>query len=145
VPNGRILMAQEQREIVDLTTVALQADANAPDVVACDDGALFLTHYARLLRAGQAPHLSVLDLRVPGNVSGAAAAIGARSVERGLGQSAIPILFHTAESAGDDLRALLGRVGRAVHLQRNAELPAEEQSRRLAIAIGKLLQQIGGR
>jgi hypothetical protein len=138
-------MAQELRSIVDLTTTALQADSNAPDVVACDDGALFLTHYARLLRAGQAPRLSVLDPRVTGSVSGAAAAIGARSVERGLGHPPIPILFHTAEPAGDDMRALLGRVGRAVHLQRNAELPAEEQSRRLAIAIGKLLQQIGGK
>jgi hypothetical protein len=145
VPNGRILMAQELRSVVELTTTALQADANAPDVVACDDGALFLTQFTRLVRAGQAPRLSILDPRLAGGVSGAAAAIGARSVERGLGLSPIPILFHTAEPAGDELRALLGRVGRAVHLQRNVDLPVEEQSRRLAIAIGKLLLQIGGK
>lgn len=143
--NGRILVAQELRSIVDLTTTALQADPNAPDVVACEDGALFLTQYTRLLRAGQAPRLSILDPRLGGSVTGAAAAIGARSVERGLGIAPIPILFHTAESAGDEMRALLGRVGRAVHLQRNAELPLAEQGRRLAIAIGKLLQQIGGK
>ena len=40
---------------------------------------------------------------------------------------------------------MLARVGRAVHLQRLADLPVEEQARRLAIAVEKLLVQLGGK
>lgn len=142
--NGSILMAQELRALVDVTAATLQARPDAPEVVGCDDGALFLTQYTRLLRAGQTPRLCVLDTRLPG-LPTLAIALGVRAVERGLGIPPTPILFHTAEPASDELRQLLTRVGRAVHLQRTAELPVEEQGRRLTIAVEKLLVQLGGK
>ena len=142
--NGRILMAQELRGLVEAAATALQARPDGPEVIACEDGGIFLTHYARLLRAGQPPRLCVLDTRLPG-LPAMAAGLGARAVERGLGLPPVPILFHTAEGASDELRQMLGRVGRAVHLQRLAELPLEEQARRLSIAVEKLLVQLGGK
>lgn len=142
--NGRILMAQEVRALVDHCASALQARPDAPEVVACEDGGQFLTHYTRLVRAGQAPRLCIFDPRL-GGLPALAVGLGVRAVERGLGLPPTPLLLHTAEAATDDIRQLLGRVGRAVHLQRPADLPVEEQARRLGIAIEKLLAQLGGK
>jgi len=144
VANGRILVTQEVRGVAELAGAALQAKPDAPEFVTCEDGGLFLTQFTRLIRAGQPPRLCVLDLRAPG-LGAAVAAYGARAVERGLGLAPTPILFYTAEPAGDELRQLLSRIGRAVHLQRGVELPEEEQARRLSIAVEKLLAQLGAK
>lgn len=137
-------MAQELRGVIESAAAVLHARPDGPEVIACEDGGGFLTQYARLLRGGQPPRLSVLDTRMAG-LPAMAAALGARSVERGLGLPPIPILFHTADGTSDEMRQMLARVGRAVHLQRLADLPVEEQARRLAIAVEKLLVQLGGK
>lgn len=141
---GRILVAQENRALIDRTAASLGATPDNPEVLGSEDGMRFLTHFTRLARAGAPPRLCVIDDPLLG-LGGPVAALCARAVERGLGLAPTPFLFYTPRAADDELKHLLSRVGRAVHLARSADLPVEEQSRRLTIAIEKLLVQLGGK
>ncbi len=142
--NGRILIAQDNRGLMELTAANVGRQANPPEVIVCEDGALLLTQFTRLARSGQGPRLCVVETELKG-LTGVVAAYSMRAVERGLGHGPVPILFYTPEPASDEFKQLLSRVGRAVHLQRATDLPVEELARRLAIAIEKLLAQLGGR
>jgi len=144
VPNGPILFAHADRAFTEALSAALREQPAMPPLVSVADGAAALGEYLRAHRAGAAPRLVIADLALP-RLDGRATALALRATERGLATPPAALLLYTAEAAGDELKALLSRCGRAVHLQRPTALPVAEQARRLMIAIEKLLAQLGGR
>ncbi len=139
---GRMLLADADTKLGERTIEALRAEAG-PEVVWCDSGTKLVSVYARLAKARKPPVLSVLEVGL-GPLDGRAAAQAMRAIEKGLGQPPVPILFYTTAPADDELRGFLSRLGRAVHLQKAADLPTEELAKRLAIAVKRLLAKLGG-
>jgi CheY-like chemotaxis protein len=144
VPHGPILIAHADGTLVEALGASLRDHPAMPPLVGAGDGATLLAEYVRAHRAGTPPRLVIVDLALP-RLDGRATALSLRAAERGLASPPAALLFYTVEAATDDLKALLSRCGRAVHLQRPTALPLAEQVRRLTVAIEKLLAQLGGR
>ncbi len=140
---ARILLAEEAG-LAPFAPTLLGDAADAPKVVPVQDGARCLTAFTKLVKARQPPLLVVLDDPLP-RVTGRGTATAMRAIERGLGLKPTPVLFYTAEAADESLKALLSKLGRAVHLQRPADEPPAEQARRLGVAVGRLLAQLRGK
>jgi CheY-like chemotaxis protein len=137
-----MLLADADAKLGERTIEAVRADAG-PDVVWCDTGTKLVSVYARLAKAKKPPVLSVLELGLA-SLDGRATAQTIRAIEKGLGQPPVPILFYTTAPADEDLRGFLSRLGRAVHLQKAADLPPEELAKRLSVAVKRLLAKLGG-
>jgi len=143
VPNGRIILAEDSRMMAELTADQLRQRPEFPASVVCDDGFRALSVFTKLQRSGQPPSLVILDMHMP-RIGGATTALAMRAVERGLRAPTAPILFYTVDVADEQLKGLLGRVGRAVHLQKAGDARVEEQARRLVVAVERLLAQLRG-
>lgn len=113
-------------------------------ITPCVDGISLLAEYVRRLRAKQPPVMLVCEFELAG-LSGQAAIRAIRAAERGLGVDPVPILAYAAQRADQALTAFIGQVGHLVHLRRPDTTPPDEQARRLDIALGKLLTQLGKR
>ena len=87
--------------------------------------------------------LVVLDEDLP-RVSGRSTALAVRALERAFDLKPTALLLYTEEPADDELKAFLAGLTRAVHLRRRAELPPEEQAKRLGKAVDRLLKQLRG-
>ncbi len=140
---SRILLADGNRALSERTAEALRGRPGAPELVGVEDGGRFLMHFSRLARAGQTPKLCVLETQLA-QVSGGAAALMMRAVERGLSLAPVPLLFYTLDPVDDALKRLIGRLGRAVHLQKAPGLSTDEHSGRLVQALERLMAQLGG-
>jgi CheY-like chemotaxis protein len=139
----RMLLAVDA-ELAPLAAQAIGGLPDAPKVVPVRDGARCLTAYTKLTKANQPPLLIVLDTSLP-RIEGRAAALMVRAIERGAGKSPTAILFYTTEAADNELKALLKQLGRAVHMQRPPTDGPADAARRLGVAVGKLLAQLGGK
>jgi len=115
----------------------------APELVALDDGAKCVGAFTKLAKAGHPPVLVVLDEDLP-RVSGRSTALAVRALERAFDLKPTALLLYTEEPADDELKAFLAGLTRAVHLRRRAELPPEEQAKRLGKAVDRLLKQLRG-
>lgn len=142
VVNERILLG-EDLGLAEHLSVGLSKVADAPDVVGFTDGAELVAAFVRLVNAGQPPQLVILDTALA-RISGHGTALAVRAIERGLGAQPAAILLYTADSPDDALRHLLASLGRAVHLQRPADLSPKDQGKRLAVAVERLMAQLKG-
>lgn len=140
---GRILLA-ENCGLAEPLTVSLSRQQDPPDLVAFQDGAALVAAFVRFLQADQPPQLIIVDQEIA-KISGAGTALAVRAIERGQGAAPAAILLYTAAAADDQLKALLGSLGRAVHLQRPTDVPPKEQAKRLAVAVERLMAQLQGR
>ena len=138
----RILLA-ESGALSETAQQQLAGD-DTVSVVPLADGARCLGAFTKLARAGRPPLMVALAPPLA-RVDGPALALSIRAVERALRvERPTPLLLYTDEP-GDAARPLIGQLGRAVHLQRPADQPSEEQGRRLGVAITRLLSQIRGK
>jgi hypothetical protein len=138
-----MLLCDGDQALGERTVEALKADATAPEVVWCDTGVKLVSVFARLAKMKKPPVLAVLEVELP-MLGGAAAAQALRAIEKGLGLPATPLLFYTTSPADEAFRGFLSHVGRAVHLQKAADVPPDEQAKRLAVAVKRLLAKLGG-
>lgn len=113
-------------------------------ITPCVDGISLLAEYVRRLRAKQQPAMVVCEFELAG-LSGQATVHAIRAAERGLGADPVPILAYADQRVDDEVTGFINQVGHLVHLRRPSASPAPEQARRLEIALGKLLTQLGKR
>lgn len=113
-------------------------------VTPCADGVTLLAEYVRRLRADDPPAMVVCELSLSG-IDGEATIQAMRAAERGMGAQPVPILAYAERRADDALTAFIKTVGHLVHLRRPATAAVPEQTRRLEVALGKLLTQLGKR
>lgn len=140
---GRILLADPNRDLGERAAGLMREAGPGVQLVHCEDGFKCVSVFARLARAKKPPVLIVTDVDLP-TLNGSATAQAVRAIEAGLGLPPTPLLFYTAAPADEAFRGFLTRLGRAVHLQRPDGLPDDEQARRLVAAIGKLLAKLKG-
>lgn len=140
----RILLG-EGGPLTEVATQHLAGQDSSVDIVPLSDGARCIGAFTKLARVRKPPLMVVLSgpldrVDVPG------VALSIRAIERATGaEKATPLLLYTPEAADDDFKAFLKSLGRAVHLQRPVDQRPDEQGRRLANAVMKLLAQVRGK
>jgi len=134
----------ENAGLADHARQALALVPDAPELVALDDGAKCLGAFVKLLHAGKGPLLLILDDPLP-RIGGRGTALAVRAIERAVDAKPTAILFYSDGPSNDELKAVLSNVTRAVHLQRKPSLSEEDQAKRFANAIGRLLAQVRGK
>lgn len=138
----RILVGQDEALVEAARPLVGRLDPEL-DLVGVGDGARCVVAFTKLLRAGKPPLLAVLDDDLA-RIDGEGCARSMRAIERAFDADPVAILFYADQPADDARKALLGQLGRAVHLQRKTDEPVEAQAKRLAKALAKLVSQVRG-
>ena len=138
-----IILAEDDRELARLCSEQLDRLEPSPAVEVRENGSRCIHALTGLLKAGTPPALVVLDLNQQ-TLGAESTGRAIRAVERGFEAAPTPIVLYVDARVDDRFRSLLSELGRTVHLRKNGDAPRDEQAHVLAVAIERLLAQLGG-
>jgi len=118
-PSGveRAIIAEDGGTLCELLADLLVERGVAREVRTALNGREFMTEFTRALVARRTPGFVMLDVEMP-LLGGLHAALAMRAVERGFGQSPIPIVFFSVRKCDENFRKVLKACQPAVYLNK---------------------------
>jgi len=138
---GRVFVVEDTALLREMISDIMVSQGLAREVLACQNGAEFLSRYTQELARGARPGLVLLDVVMP-ILNGINAAVAMRAVEEGLGQRKVPILFFTVKPCDEQFRKVLSYCSPAMYINKGADASPERMRVRVAQVVARLFQEM---
>lgn len=138
-----IAVAEDSRLIRRIVSQHLQTRFPTAELLSCEDGQAAVEQLTRALLPGDRRGVAIFDLQMP-KLSGVAAAVALRAVERALQRKPLPIIFFSAVRVNDKLKEAMTDATPASYLHKSDTENPENMLTRLEEVMRITIKRVYG-
>jgi CheY-like chemotaxis protein len=139
---GYALIADDSRYTRKIIAELIAERKFSANVMSLENGVEFVTAYSKLLAGKKPVDVAIIDLNMP-VMDGLTAARTARTLESRNRAASVPIVFFSAEKAGEDLKKQMESLEPAYYVNKGSDPEPDKLASRVEYLLGYLKEKFG--